>query len=97
MNKNFLLLKDSINYFKNKIDTVKFDYDKYLKTNELRIKNMHDSFFQYYRNNDLKVLKMDSLSHQMKLYRRENIYQISMGWVASAMLLFLSFIFANTK
>lgn len=86
-----------MNYYKSKIDTVKFDYDKYIKINEMRIKSMHDSFFHYYQYNDLKVLKMDSLNHQIKLYRRENHQQVAMAWLTTGLIFFLTFILITQK
>lgn len=87
MNKNFLSLRDSLSFFKNKIDTLKFDYDKYVKMKDIHIKNLQDSFINFNAYNQLKLYKIDSINTQLKMYR----FQTTVNTATVSVLGFLMF------
>jgi hypothetical protein len=94
MNKNFLSLKDSLSLFKNKFDTLKFDYDKYMKTKDLHIKNLQDSFIAFNAYSQLKLYKIDSINTQLKMYRLQTT--INTGMVSVLGFLMFSLLFFTT-
>lgn len=98
MNKNFLSLRDSISMFKNKIDTLKFDYNKYMNIKDLHIKNLQDSFIAFNAYSQLKLYKIDSINTQLKMYRLQTTINTGMvsvlGFLMFALLFFTQI---NTK
>jgi len=92
MNKNFLLLKDSLFFFKKKYDTLKFDYNSYLKNNSQRLQNMYDSFFHYYNSNQIKDKKINILNDEVKKNKQSSIN----SW-AITIIMFTILIFTNFK
>jgi len=75
VNKKFEILQDSISFYKNKLDTIKYDFRNYQITGGKRLQKMYESYWQEYENSKFYRAESDSFRHMYmanKLIYSEN-------------------------
>lgn len=101
VNKKFEILQDSLEYYKKKVDTIRYDFKDYQIRSGLRLQKMYESYWQEYENLKSQKHISDSFRHMYMANKliyteREKVYkkEITHATVFATVLGLMAMLFA---